>query len=233
MIARACAPLASRNDLLIFASGVSDSSEAGPEPYLRETALLNKYLHAAEGRTLIYFSTCSINDPEQRSRPYQQFKLRMEEHIITTAPHRALIIRLPQVMGHPARSAQLGGALLHCLKAHTVFRVHIHACRYLFYAGDIPLAIECLSAGGGRTEVINAAHDNCCQMPEIIEIFHQLTGGGLQVQTIDKGHCYKIENEDFLKRTTSRSAEFLARPEAIISRFLRDNAVKIKGDGIQ
>jgi hypothetical protein len=233
MIAQACATLASRKDLIIFASGVSDSSETGTEPYLRETALLDKYLNAAAGRTLIYFSTCSVSDPEQRSKPYQQFKLRIEEHILTYAPHSALIIRLPQVMGHPARAAQLGGALLHCLQTHNVFLVHRLACRYLFYAGDIPLAIECLTGKSGMTGVINVAHNNCLQMLQIAEIFKRLTGGVMQVQTIEKGTCCEIDNANFLKRTAARHAEFLVQPDKIISRFLLDNGINMKGDDIR
>lgn len=80
----------------IFASGVSNSNEVDPAAFAREESLLDQHLASAPG-TFVYFSTCSISDPDRGAGAYARHKLRMEEKVAGREDH--LILRLPQVVG--------------------------------------------------------------------------------------------------------------------------------------
>lgn len=83
-------------DATIFASGVSNSNETDPASYAREERLLSEHLVLSRG-VFVYFSTCSIADPDRGGGMYAQHKKRMEDKVATQDSH--LILRLPQVVG--------------------------------------------------------------------------------------------------------------------------------------
>ncbi|MBP6455165.1 MAG: hypothetical protein KA275_00440, partial [Chitinophagaceae bacterium] len=51
------------DNFLIFASGVSNSKNANTDEYIKEINLLEKSIQINKEKILVYFSTCSINDP--------------------------------------------------------------------------------------------------------------------------------------------------------------------------
>ncbi|MFQ6310265.1 hypothetical protein [Lysobacter capsici] len=63
--------------VVIFASGVSNSSETSEQAFLRERRLLLETLRTAEGK-FVYFSTCSLTDADRQATPYAVHKLEME-----------------------------------------------------------------------------------------------------------------------------------------------------------
>jgi len=81
----------------LFASGVSNSSETDSAAYGRERDLLAEHLSSARGR-FVYFSTCSIEDPDRGNDHYARHKVRMERMVMDHSGGY-LILRLPQVVG--------------------------------------------------------------------------------------------------------------------------------------
>ena len=63
MIANVFRSYHDKEDIVIVASGVSDSTHAGPSAFLREKELLINVLNTNQGHLFIYFSTCSNYDP--------------------------------------------------------------------------------------------------------------------------------------------------------------------------
>ncbi len=57
-------------DIIIFSSGVSNSKDTVEENFLREFHLLNQTIKNNPGNTIVYFSTCSIEDDDLASSPY-------------------------------------------------------------------------------------------------------------------------------------------------------------------
>lgn len=71
-----------RNDLVvIFASGVSNSSNIAAEPFERELQLLKSVYEKNSDKKLVYFSTSSISDRESKNNKYVKHKLEMENWI--------------------------------------------------------------------------------------------------------------------------------------------------------
>ena len=67
--------------VLIFASGVSNSSEANDFEFLRELNLVKEMIGKYNSAKFIYFSTLSINDSSVSYRPYVKHKLIIEKHL--------------------------------------------------------------------------------------------------------------------------------------------------------
>jgi dTDP-4-dehydrorhamnose reductase len=98
MIARRFSAFSDRDDVLIFASGVSNSKENRPEAFIREQKLVEESVAQAENRLFVYFSTCSVTDPTEQGSNYVQHKLFLEKYIAETCPNY-LIIRASNVVG--------------------------------------------------------------------------------------------------------------------------------------
>ncbi len=81
MIAKRFSSYATDEHLLVFASGVSNSSGATQSDYDREAGLLGNAIAANPTMLLIYFSTCSIYDPSLQDSKYVMHKLAMEQLI--------------------------------------------------------------------------------------------------------------------------------------------------------
>ena len=86
----------SRNKkIIIFASGVSNSKEKNQLKFRREVKLLKKII-LCKDKTLVYFSTCSVNSTV--NNPYILHKKNIEK-LIKKNFKRYYIFRLPQVVG--------------------------------------------------------------------------------------------------------------------------------------
>ena len=83
--------------IVIFASGVSNSKENNHHEFQREEQLLKKTIEENNNKILVYFSTCSIDSVETSNNDYVKHKLRMEK--IVESHKFFYIFRLPQVVG--------------------------------------------------------------------------------------------------------------------------------------
>ena len=87
------------DDWIIFASGVSDSTETNPliyiESFKREKELLSKTLKENDGLKFIYFSSVLVGVADS---PYYKHKLDME-NLIKSERCDYIIFRVPQIVG--------------------------------------------------------------------------------------------------------------------------------------
>ena len=86
------------DDIVIFASGVSNSKTPSKSDFQREESLLKKTISYNKNKLLVYFSTCGIEDVSINFYPYYSHKLDMES-IIKKCCNKFHIFRLPQVAG--------------------------------------------------------------------------------------------------------------------------------------
>lgn len=83
------------DEVVIFASGVSDSTEDNEENFNREKKLLRETIENNGEKKIVYFSSIFVGFKENK---YYIHKLSMENLISETCKN-FLIIRLPQVLG--------------------------------------------------------------------------------------------------------------------------------------
>lgn len=123
-----------RLNATVFASGVSNSSETDPAAFEREARLLVKALDEARGR-FVYFSTCSVTDPDRAETHYVRHKLRMERLIAERDEY--LILRLPQVVGRTDNPHTLSNYLASGIRNAEPLRIWVKAVRCLIDVEDV------------------------------------------------------------------------------------------------
>ena len=124
------------DDLLIFASGVSNSLEVRAAEFEREKSLLINSLNSYPDKKIIYFSTCSICDPSKQESPYVLHKLAMEK-LIDGHAQRSIILRIGNVVGHGGNPNTLFNFLSNCIRNDLHFTLHSKAGRILIDAAHI------------------------------------------------------------------------------------------------
>lgn len=83
------------DQVIIFASGVSNSKETNEEEYERECELIKT---VPEDKLLVYFSTCSMYDYSIQNSRYVRHKMLMER-MVKWQSERSIVFRLPNVVG--------------------------------------------------------------------------------------------------------------------------------------
>ena len=98
LLAKGFSKYAENNSIIIFASGVSNSSSTDKSDFLREEVLLKKYLKIKKDKLFVYFGTCSVYEENPINPLYIEHKIRMEKLVKVEYPNY-LIFRLSQVLG--------------------------------------------------------------------------------------------------------------------------------------
>ncbi len=125
-----------REDVVFFASGVSNSLETDEKQFLREENLIRETLDEHVGKLFVYFSTCSIYDSSKNSSSYVNHKLNME-HIIATESENYLILRVSNAVGKGGNKNTLINFLVDSIREKRMIKVHIEATRNLIDVSDV------------------------------------------------------------------------------------------------
>lgn len=191
-MATAFAPrFASDEALTVFASGVSNSRETRPGEFERERALLQRTLQAVPA--LMYFSTCSIHDPELSRSPYVLHKLAMEQLIQQAGPQHA-IVRLPQVVGPSTNPHTLTNYLYRQISKGEKFQVWLQARRNLIDVADIVAIVSQLVANGQTAgATFNVACPFSVPVLDIVRAFEAQLGMAAVYDAVIAGADYPID----------------------------------------
>jgi len=193
LLARAMASLAGNNDVVIFASGVSDSGERDPAEFAREEKLIRETLSRNSGKLFVYFSTCSIADPESNRTPYVQHKLRME-HAITSQARRYLIFRLPQLVGKGGNPATLINYLYERILHGQPFDLWVNAVRHVIDVDDVARVVEHGVKGGIEYNTIVEVASRPYTSREIVHALETITGKQAICREVERGSSYTLNS---------------------------------------
>lgn len=192
LLANAFEPyLGSNPDIIVFASGVSNSRETRISEFEREQALLSQLLEN-EDRRLIYFGSCGIVAPQAELTPYMQHKRSMESLVLSTST--GLVFRLPQVVGKTDNPHTLTNFLRNRIVSGEHFPVWRLAERNLIDIDDIVRIVSTLAfeLPAGSTAISIAALRSL-SMPEIIRIFELVLGKTANCTYMDQGSPMTID----------------------------------------
>ena len=144
-------------DVVIFASGVSNSLETDPAAFDREKTLLQRARSEYEDKLLVYFGTCSVDDPDRKNSLYVHHKLEMEA-ILARSDARWMVLRLPLAIGKGHRGPTLAQYLYERISRREQFEVWAGATRYPIDVDDVCRIAQRLLADSTMTNrVINIA----------------------------------------------------------------------------
>lgn len=199
------------NGVVVFASGVSDSTLKEWQEYDRECQMLYQVIRDCKERdkTLVYFSSGGTvygkcNDERKEETPlfpetmYGRHKVLCESVIISSGV-RYLIARLPTVVGQTKSKKQLIPVLIkHAMEGHvTLFK---DAERDIIGIADVARIITVILKKLKRDEIINVASGISVSVSDIFSeiqnnldvkpIIKIISGGDKQRFNIDKLHAY-------------------------------------------
>ena len=129
-----------REDVCIYAAGVSNSSCTDAHEFARERQRLEDALRQAmHVDTFVYFGTCSVADPDSQNTPYVQHKLAMER--LVQAHPQGLILRLPQVAGKTSNPHTLLNYLYARISRSEKFDLWSRAKRNIIDVAEVALRL--------------------------------------------------------------------------------------------
>jgi nucleoside-diphosphate-sugar epimerase len=209
MIAKAFSRGLLRNrSLVVYASGVSDSDCAEHESFERERALLKTTLsRAGKEIPFIYFSTCSVYDPDVSDRPYVRHKQAMEALVLS---HSAgLVVRLPQVAGPNAAPNTLLAYLVFRIREGHYVQVWDQAVRNLVDVEDVVRIVEAwLTLPLPADRVLNVANPKSIKVTELVQIIESALGLVAKVKRVSKGASYHIDTQPMLAAAAMAQVDF-------------------------
>lgn len=187
LLARAFKPeMLARSRAIVYASGVSNSNESAPEPFLRERDMLEAALASSHGRRFVYFSTCSVTDADRLHTHYVQHKLAMEKMVRASAGH--LILRLPQVVGFTENPNTLTNFLARTIRNGETFQVWSGALRCLIDVEHIALATsQLLDTNESLDTTADLAPPWTVTMPEVVAMLEKAIGLRANYVVVDRG----------------------------------------------
>lgn len=172
LLAQAFKEYTNNDDVIVFASGVSNSKETLQSEFLREENLLKDTMAKfGENRKLIYFSTCSIYDKYFEMSEYTKHKIKMEERIIKNAVTYN-IFRLPQVLGKNNKN-QLIGFLYEQIKNKKNFDL-FDIERNIIDIEDVYLIVGLLLQENIKNEIINIANITNIKVTKLVETIEKI-----------------------------------------------------------
>lgn len=196
---------ASAPDIVIFASGVSDSSETRLEAFEREERLLAQALAGRPG-LLVYFGTCSVVDPERVDTAYVRHKLRMEDRVRET-DH--IVFRLPQVVGHTPNPSTLTNYLFTRIATGAPFGVWTNAWRNIIDIADVArIAGHMIAGERWRNRTLNVACPDPVRVVDLVAIYERVLGATANCERVERGERYEVDVTEAVRVAREIGIEF-------------------------
>ncbi len=184
-----------QENIIFFASGVSNSLETQKEEFLREENLIRKTITENPNKIFIYFSTCSIYDSSKTESQYVLHKLKMEQ-IITQLSPQYLIVRLSNAVGNGGNPNLLINYLVRSVKNSETINVHTKATRNFIDTEDIKNIVIQLIKNKNFNKIINIAYPENYTIIEILEILENFFQIKPKLNLVKSGSGYLIDIPD-------------------------------------
>ena len=216
MLAQAFSAFENEQNIVIFASGVSDSQEVREDEFEREKNLLLNTIKMHGASTFVYFSTCSMHDPMAADTAYVKHKLAMEE-IIKELCANYYIFRISQIVGWTKNNKTLTHFLINKINAGTTFDVWERSTRNLIDIEDVQkLVIYIINHKIYLNQTIHIA--NKCNIPilQLIQTVEEVLKKKAHYSLVNKGAPYtpidlhSIENL-LIKLSIDFDEDYIAR----------------------
>lgn len=132
LLARAFEHYKDNDQVIIFASGVSNSQETDEAAFDREHDLL---MSMPKDKLLVYFSTCSVYDYGKQQTRYVRHKMHMERMMYYFP--RNIVLRLPTVVGHTNNSNTFFNFFKNRILSGETLNILLGATRHLIDVDDV------------------------------------------------------------------------------------------------
>ena len=208
-----------RENVVFFASGVSNSLETDKSAFLREENLIRKTIKENPNKIFIYFSTCSIYDSSKNGSSYVNHKLKMEQ-IVEELANQFLILRVSNAVGKGGNPNLLMNYLVNAFHQEKEITVHTLATRNLIDADDVKNITLKFINENSFNKIINVAYLENFSTKEILEILEKHFNKTAKTYLVKSGQSYLISIPEaeayFTENKLTEKKEYLLR---IIKRY--------------
>jgi nucleoside-diphosphate-sugar epimerase len=218
LIAKRFSGYAADDRFLIFASGVSNSKTSDTSAFERESVLLHEQLAFHPMKKLVYFSTCSINDPVENSGSYVRHKLQMEEYIARNAANYT-IFRISNLAGNTSNSNTVLNFFVNAIKAGRHFELWQNATRNIIDIDDAYLLMDhILQHDLYNRRIINIANPVSFAVPEIVQAIEKMLQAKASYTAVERGVPFSISLDEALPLANQLGIRF---DDDYLSKLLR------------
>ena len=183
------------DEIIIFASGVSNSKETNPELFDQEYNLIKNY--TSKKGLFVYFSTCSIYDSSLIDSNYVKHKLKVEEFIESNF-ERFLILRLPNIIGLTKNPHTFFNYFYNSVNKGEHIVIQKNAVRYFMDVEDVVVIFEMiLEDNKVKNTAVNLSYRNAITIPYAVKLFEEELNKKANLTFIDEGKNYVIPDEYF------------------------------------
>jgi len=197
MIAKAFSRYNDNDDVIIFASGVSNSKEEDEASFEKEKNLLLDIRFHNINKKFIYFSTVSIYDKSLSNSKYIKHKIEME-NVFNKIFSNYIIFRLPNIIGNSNNNNTFFNFFKNKIKNNEEIEVQKDASRYIIDMDDVIKYLEPIIDSKVKNKTINVCFDEKIKMLNLIDNFENIMNINVNKKIIDGGSEYTVDNKDFM-----------------------------------
>lgn len=199
LLANTFASFKDNKDVIIFASGVSNSGCVDLEQFKRESNLVAKYRDS--NNLFVYFGTSSVEDPYLKGSLYIKHKLEIE-FFIKSHFKRYLIVRLPNVVGKTKNPNTLINFVYNAVQREQKMDIQLKASRYLIDVADIFLYLDkVIDNESELNKTVNLIIAKKLSVLQIVESFEDHLGKNIEKEIFpNAGGDYLLEVDNIFNK---------------------------------
>ena len=202
LLAKAFKKYEDNEQVLIFASGVSNSKENNPDSFKREIDLMKSM---DRDKTIVYFSTCSVYDFQVQNTEYVKHKYLMET-IASSYFRKSIIFRLPTVVGKTDNNNTFFNFFKKQIESNIPLRLTEGTTRYLIDIDDLSNILPHIidrHIEEDKSCKMNIAFDNKLEVVDLVNMMMEILNKRVPVSFDSGGFSYEIKNSDFKEHLQS------------------------------
>lgn len=210
-------------NVVIFASGVSNSTTTDPQEFKREQQLLEETLRKYPTQLLVYFSTCSITDKSVNANPYVLHKLAMETFLETNA-QQYLICRVSNVVGPTGNPNTIVPFLVDAIQKNTQIQLWKYAERNLIDCEDVAIIVSQLLEQGTTNTIVNIANPEHITIPALVALIESHLDTKGTYEWIEKGNPLHIDTaaiNEMWEKTVLQKGAGISYIKQLLNKYYR------------
>lgn len=178
-----------KDDICIFASGVSNSSCTDEKQFEREKNLLIDALKNNSDKKFVYFSSCALSAEDYPKNAYYRHKANMED-TIKEYSNNYYIFRIPQLFGDLINHKTLINFIYESIVNNQEFIVYNEAYRYIIEINDVKKLVKAYLEYSTSNVVVDIANPFRYKVTDIVNLFEKLFKKTAKYKLIEKKDGY-------------------------------------------
>lgn len=221
LIAKAFNHFKSDKQVVIFASGVSNSKEKDASQFEKEMDLIRDNCIQFPNAHFVYFSTTSIEDPSVWNNGYVKHKLIVESYIASNCPSYH-IFRLSNVVGNTDNPNTIFNFFSRKIIYGEPFILWKGAFRNLIDINDVNrICTTLINNRSHCNQIINVAYPESIAVTEIITVLEKSLSNKAKYELVNLGDFYTIDTKIVADYFTGSEISAINYLENLIKKYLK------------